>query len=238
MTHGLTGPLVQHGRVLVWACPTDWTRFSADPENIKTAAILRSQRQKKPAGAALVEYRRGTGRFYVSTTKLTSGNGAAVGLLKHLCRDMKVATPPSKTISAGDFVRAGGGSYNIRLQPSSEGQTDACYISNGSWLQFKPGNFTGKKGIVIRVASAAQGGSIEVRLDSLNGPLAATVKVPPTGGWQNWINVVALLHGLTGRHKIFFRFSGAGKGVLFNVERFEINPASSPRRGPPAKAER
>ncbi|MGC9261148.1 MAG: carbohydrate-binding protein [Phycisphaerae bacterium] len=236
MTHGLTGPLVQHGRVLVWACPTDWTRFCDDPENIKTAAILRSQRQKKPAGTALVEYRRGTGRLYVSTIKLTSGNGAALGLLKHLLRDMKVAVYPSKTISAGSYVRAGGGSYKIRTQPSSEGGTDACYISNGSWLQFKPHNFTGKKGIVIRVASAAQGGSIEVRLDRLNGPLAATLKVPPTGGWQNWINVAALLRGLTGRHTVFFRFSGTGKGVLLNVERFAINPASSPSSGPSVQA--
>ena len=228
MTHGLTGPLVQHGRTLAWACPTDWTRFSDDPENIKTSAILRSQRQKKPAGAALVEYRRGTGRFFVSTIKLISDNGVAVGLLKYLFRDMRVAIHPSRKISAGSFVRAGGGSYKIKTQSSSEGGTDACFISNGSWLEFKPRNFTGKKGIVIRVASAAQGGSIEVRLDSLNGPLAATLNVPPTGGWQNWVNVTALLHRLTGRHKVFFRFSGGGKGVLLNVEQFEMNPASSP----------
>ncbi len=231
MTHGLAGPLVKHGRTLVWACPTDWTRFSEDPENIKTAAILRSQRQKKPAGAALVEYRRGTGRLYVSTVRLASENGVAVNLLKHLLRDMAVAIEPSRKIPASSFLHDGGG---IQFQPSSEGSTDACWISNGSWMEFKPRNFTGKKGIVIRVASQAQGGTIEVRLNSLHGPLAATLQVPPTGGWQHWINIAALLHPLTGRHTVFFQFVG-GKGNLFNVEQFELNPASSHSSAAPGK---
>ena len=136
-------------------------------------------------------------------------------------------------ILAGSFIRSGGGKRAIQTAPSDERSVYVGFITNGSWLEFKPQDFTGKKEIVIRVASQTQGGSIEVRLGSLRGPLAATLKVPPTGGWQNWTNVSAPLHGITGEHKVFFKFSGSGF-YLFNVEQFQLTPPPPPP--PPNRA--
>ncbi len=137
-------------------------------------------------------------------------------------------------ISAGDFVCTGGAGRPLHTEPSGEGNVDIGSIVNGDWLEFKPMDFTGKNEIVIRVASNTQGGVIEVHLDSLNGPLAATLQVPSTGGWQNWTNLAAPLYSLTGRHKVFFKFSGSNH--LFNIEQFRLNPPSPqppPRPGRP-----
>ena len=137
-------------------------------------------------------------------------------------------------ILAGSFIRSGGGKRAIQTAPSDERSVYVGFITNGSWLEFKPQDFTGKKEIVIRVASQTRGGSIEVRLESLHGPLAATLKVPPTGGWQNWTNVSAPLHGVTGEHKVFFKFSGNGL-YLFNVEQFQLTPPPPPPSPQPGK---
>ncbi len=63
--YGLTGDIVQKGKVLLAACNTDWQRWNGRPEYSKTAAVLRSEREAKPAGAVLVEYPVGRGRIYL-----------------------------------------------------------------------------------------------------------------------------------------------------------------------------
>ena len=62
---GLGGPLVTSGTVLLTACSTDWKRWNGQAETDKTAMLLRSEREAKPSGAALVELDRGTGRLLV-----------------------------------------------------------------------------------------------------------------------------------------------------------------------------
>ncbi|HET6383101.1 MAG TPA: glycoside hydrolase family 3 C-terminal domain-containing protein [Armatimonadota bacterium] len=125
---------------------------------------------------------------------------------------------------ASEIQAFGGGA---QTEGSSEGGTDVGFITNGSWVQFPVQDFTGKTEMVFRVASATQGGTIEVHLDSLNGPVAAKVTVPPTGAWQNWRSLTVPLHGVTGKHKVFFRFAGGG-GDLLNVEWFKLNPTPPP----------
>ena len=71
MTAGLAGPLVTGGSVLLEACNTDWLQWNKQPEYAKTAMILRSEREAKPSGAALVSWR----------AKQTDGSPAAGRLL-------------------------------------------------------------------------------------------------------------------------------------------------------------
>lgn len=105
-----------------------------------------------------------------------------------------------------------------------EGGTDIGFIQNGSWARFPATDFTGKKEMEIRVASDTQGGTIEVHLDRIDGPLVATFQVPHTGGWQNWITLKAPLSGVQGKHKVFLAFRG-GEGFLLNVAWFQLNPS-------------
>ena len=63
--YAMTGDIVQKGKVLLAACNTDWQRWNGRPEYSKTAAVIRSERETKPAGSVLVEYVVGRGRIYL-----------------------------------------------------------------------------------------------------------------------------------------------------------------------------
>ena len=85
--------------------------------------------------------------------------------------------------------------------------------------------FTGATEFHARVACDSSGGIIEVHLDSLTGPVVATLKVSNTGGGQTWENVSAPITPATGEHTVFLRFAG-GKGDLFKITSFSLTPAA------------
>ncbi len=61
---------------------------------------------------------------------------------------------------------------------------DVCNIENGDWIKVKGVDFgSGAASFEARVASATNGGNIELRLDSENGKLVGTVllQVPEVG---------------------------------------------------------
>ena len=95
---------------------------------------------------------------------------------------------------------------------------EVCDIRNGSYIKVKGVNFgSGAKSFEARVASAAAGGNIEVRLDSPAGPLVGTCTVLGTGGWQAWTTQSCKVSGATGTHDLYLRFTG-GSGNLFNFD--------------------
>jgi beta-glucosidase len=122
-------------------------------------------------------------------------------------------------------------SENIRLESSSEGESNLGYIEDGSWVEFPKMDFTSKTEFLARVSSNSDGGRIEVHLDQLDGPLACALTVPHTGDWQKWTDVTAPLADTSGEHSIFMRFRG-NSGYLLNVERFQLNPVSPPPAQP------
>ncbi len=89
--HGLAGPLVGDGTVLLWACPTNWLAWTRNPEYLKTAATLESQLESKPAGAALVSCKAGSGEFLISTIRFAPDDWRRLALLRDLLVDMRVA---------------------------------------------------------------------------------------------------------------------------------------------------
>jgi hypothetical protein len=65
MTYGLSGDLVRHANVLLDASNTDWKTWNKRAEYLKTAAVLRSEREYKPEGKALVSINSGRGKIYM-----------------------------------------------------------------------------------------------------------------------------------------------------------------------------
>lgn len=65
--YGLAGDFADEGMVLLEACNTNWRAWNQRPEELKTAATLRSENEAKGTSAALVKYQNGNGAFYVST---------------------------------------------------------------------------------------------------------------------------------------------------------------------------
>ena len=81
---------------------------------------------------------------------------------------------------------------------------DVGFIDNGDWVKVKGVAFgTGASSFTARVASAASGGRIELRLDSTSGPLVGTCTVAGTGGWQTWTTVSCPVNGATGTQDLY-----------------------------------
>jgi hypothetical protein len=65
MTYGLSGDFISNGNTLLSACNTDWKKWNKRAEYLKTAAVLRSEREYKPAGAALAYENEANGKIYL-----------------------------------------------------------------------------------------------------------------------------------------------------------------------------
>jgi beta-galactosidase len=91
--YGMTGALVSEGEVLLNACNTDWKKWNKRAEEIKTAALIRSENEAKGPNAVFVKYPAKGSTFYVSTIenftatekgyntldKILSGTGIPIG---------------------------------------------------------------------------------------------------------------------------------------------------------------
>ena len=161
--------------------------------------------------------------------------GVHVSLYQGIAASFGITIHPSY-IPASDMVNCSG---EIRQQFSSEGEVNLGYIGNNTWAEFPKADFTSKTQFQARVSSGAHGGTIEVHLDQLDGPLACTLTVPKTGGWQKWVNVYAPLNDISGEHSIFLKFGGSTgtDKSLLSVERLQLNPVPPQKTQTPAGQE-
>jgi len=126
----------------------------------------------------------------------------------------------------------------VETEASSEGGRNVGFIDNGDYIKVKGVNFgSGATSFDARVASATNGGNIELRLDSVTGTLVGTCSVQGTGGWQTWTTRSCAVSGATGIHDLYLRFTG-GSGSLFNFNWWKFNgggptPTPSPTNTPP-----
>jgi hypothetical protein len=99
-------------------------------------------------------------------------------------------------------------------------------IQNGDYIKLREVDFgdTPPATFNASAASALQGGSIEVRLDSLKGQRVATLRVPRTGGWEQWRTLSAeVSREAVGKHDVFFTFRGNKGAKLFNFDWWKFN---------------
>jgi len=97
-------------------------------------------------------------------------------------------------------------------------------IDHGHYARFDKLNLSDSKSVTFRVASAGQGGNIEVRADSASGELLAAVEVKPTGSWDKWIELNTPVKATTNRIDVFVVFASPGKGGLMNLDWIQFNP--------------
>ncbi len=121
------------------------------------------------------------------------------------------AGDPTKTdayakLKAGDFESSEGLGKN-----AEGGYLDG--IRNNAFASYKGIDFgSGASGISVHVSSGSQGGTIEVKLDSLSGPTIGTVDIPALGGWDKWVDIMANIDdkAAAGVHDVYLVFHGAG----------------------------
>ncbi len=129
---GLAGPLVQKGTVLLEAANTDWLRWNKEAEYAKTAMIVRSERESKPAGAAIVEIKQGSGRLLLINLPASSPVYKAQLMDRRLLENLGVTLSPQvdvgepflkngtlvRTLAAGHFKAEGSGAAAIYVDPA------------------------------------------------------------------------------------------------------------------------
>jgi hypothetical protein len=117
-------------------------------------------------------------------------------------------------------------SSGVETEPASEGGMNVGYIDNGDYIKVKGVAFgAGATSFSARVASAASGGKIELRLGGTSGTVVGTCTVPGTGGWQTWTTITCPVSGATGTQDLYLRFTG-GSGSLFNVNWWQFSGAA------------
>ncbi|MCR4959761.1 MAG: glycoside hydrolase family 43 protein [Prevotella sp.] len=123
-------------------------------------------------------------------------------------------------------------------------------IHNGDYIKLQNVDFgtAWPTGIKARVASGLRGGTLELHLDSVRGPLLGSLQVPGTGGWEQWQTIEAPLappsapEGATNArksneatsgavggttHDLFLVFKGRKGPKLFNFDWWELNGVKS-----------
>ena len=128
------------------------------------------------------------------------------------------ANNPLNTILAESFDAKTGA---IKTEACSEGGSNLCSIHNGDVVVYKSYDFdSGVAAFKARVASIRRG-SIEIRLDSLTGPLQGNCSFEDTGGWQNWREVSCQVdNSQAGVRDVFIVFRGDTSNALVNVKSF------------------
>lgn len=93
-------------------------------------------------------------------------------------------------------------------------------VHNGDYIKVRDVDFgnTGPSSFEASASSRYDGGSIEIRLDSLGGKLLGTLKVSYTGEWENWQEFSAQIENVKGIHDVYFLFKGKEPHALFNFD--------------------
>jgi hypothetical protein len=132
LERGLSGPLVKQGTLLLEAANTDWLKWNKEAEYAKTGMVLRSERESKLSGAAIVELKQGSGRLLLINVPAWSPVYKAQLMDRRLLENLGVGLSPQvdvgepflrngtlvRTLAAGHFGAAGTGAANPYIDPA------------------------------------------------------------------------------------------------------------------------
>jgi len=118
--------------------------------------------------------------------------------------------------------------YGVNIVDSTEAGSRGKVITNislGDWIKFENVNFgNGDDIFQARVSSTSNsGGTIEMRIDSIDGMLAGSLSVPDTGSADVYRIIESSVKGTTGNHDLYLKFTGGGsEASMFNVDLFKL----------------
>lgn len=100
---------------------------------------------------------------------------------------------------------------------SDDGGTSIGYITDGCYTVYRNMDFeSGAQGFRVNAASAAGGGTIEIRIGSTKGELIGTCEISGTDGWSGYKEFTCPVRLCTGVQDVYLVFRG-GDGYLFNI---------------------
>jgi hypothetical protein len=80
------------------------------------------------------------------------------------------------------------------------------FSKNGAWIRYNAVHFNGQSKKVQALVRAQKGGTLQIRLDKADGPVAATVVLSPNAGWKTVEGLVKPIKA--GNHDLFVAFQG------------------------------
>lgn len=96
-------------------------------------------------------------------------------------------------------------------------------ISNGDYIKVRSVDFgKGAKSFEASIASASQGGKIEIHIDDRNGSLLGSLDVKNTGDIQTWQTLSCKVNKVKGVHDLYFVFKGGSGDNLFNFDNWQL----------------
>jgi beta-galactosidase len=118
LRHGLHGPFVEQGEVLLKASNTDWSLFHNVPENAKCAAVVLHEHLVKPPGATLVRVPHDDGAWLLSTIRDSPDAAQQTQLWQTLLRNLRIRLEDDTT--ASDTSAGNGCEHNLLLDGPPE----------------------------------------------------------------------------------------------------------------------
>jgi beta-galactosidase len=115
--YGLKSDFADEGTVLLEACNTNWRAWNQRPEELKTAAVIRSENEEKGASAVLVKYQDGYASFYVSTLSRFASSTKGYETLEKL---LSGAGIPAKGKKISETLIDNNGMVKIPYLPSRQ----------------------------------------------------------------------------------------------------------------------
>ncbi len=129
--------------------------------------------------------------------------------------------PPTPTVYPKLEAEAANGNVGIQAQETEDegGGQNVGWIANGDQLRFDDVDFgpVAATKLDVRVSTDADGGRMEIRLDSADQPAIGTLRVTRTGGWQNWRTDEVDIKPTTGKHTVYFVFVREDSNEFLNV---------------------
>ena len=191
----------------------------------------------------VTEYK-GHNYFFYHTGKLPGGGGfgrsAAVEEFKYnadgsypIINATQKGVDPIGTLNPFKRVEAETIAFSRGLQ-TEQNDKKGVYVTNvhnGDFIKVREVEFTSQPvALNVSVASGLNGGTIEVRVDSIRGEKIAEINVPGTGGWENWTTLATKdIKPVNGKHDVYFVFRGLKGAKLFNFDWWKFDdkqPAS------------
>jgi hypothetical protein len=106
-------------------------------------------------------------------------------------------------------------------------------IANGDFINVSGVDFgdNSVSSFTASVASGSNEGSIEMHLDSVDGPKIGSLAVSFTGGWDKWQSKTTAVSGASGMHDLYFLFRGDATCQIFNFDywKFDKKGAREPK---------
>ncbi|GAE84062.1 arabinosidase [Bacteroides reticulotermitis JCM 10512] len=114
--------------------------------------------------------------------------------------------------------------YGLKTEKFANGGLFVTDIDNNESLCVRGVDFgvKGAKKFSVSAACVEKEGTIEVRLDSVDGPLIGSVAIKPTGGMDIYKLMSCSIKNAKGIHDLYFCFKGEKGNNLFDLDYWEF----------------